>query len=150
MCLSPREEKNSASCQAPAAPLRSISQMGQAEMWPSELQVFPFSIPTQKSCWFRFSFLKQNSSSSTFKLLSKIHPDTISHPEFYLDLGNEFCLACTQILAIHTRLTEHLLFGKYVLFLPHNLFILQGTLQGNRNQKWFSQNLLTATTHTYN
>lgn len=134
----------------PAAPLHPSSQMGQAEIWPSELRVFHFSIPTQKSCWFRFSFLKQNSSPSTFKLLSKIHTDTISHPEFYLDLGNEFCLACAQILAIHTRLTEHLLCGKYVLFLPQNLFILQEMLEGNRKQKWFNRNLLTATTHSYN
>lgn len=112
------------------------------ELW----QFFPFSIPTQKSCWFGFSFLLQNSGPSTFKLLSKIHTDTISHPEVYLDLGNEFCLACPQILAIHIRLTGYLLCGKYSIILPTQVIHLAKEVEGKgKKPKWFKQSAFTAT-----
>lgn len=110
----------------------------------AELQgIFSFSIPTQESL---FIFFTAKLSPSTSKLLSKIHHDTTSHPEVYLDLGNEFCLDCPQIQAIHIRLTGYLLCGKHRIVFTTQVIPLAKQAEGNRNkQKLFKRNVFRAT-----
>lgn len=77
-------------------------------------------------------FCSAKLSSSTFKFLSKIQSDTISHPEVYLDLGNEFCLDCSQIQAIHIRLTGYLLCGKHRIVLTTQVISPAKKVEGNK------------------
>lgn len=78
-------------------------------------EFFPFQYPSRQVSWIFAAKL----NPVTFKLLSKIQCDTTSHPEVYLDLGNEFCLDCPQIQAIHIKLTGYLLCGKHRIILYH-------------------------------
>lgn len=90
-------------------------------------------------------FYFKNSAPSTFKPLSEMQGDTTTHPEAYLDLGNEFSWAALKSRPSALGL-RGICSGKSTEFcLPHRLFLLQSKRREKQKRKLSERNVFIAT-----